>query len=204
MIALNQFLAEKEQVRILPNFRMPKLKLVACEVGPFLPQSPSTVPLWLAIFLRKQSRCKIMVPEWLSVDALELLVKLERESEAYQKVHDRYLEVASLLLQYAAEDFEDASKVRSLLEDVQHLRREKVRQGLEKTLQAKVSTLNLSDLSTMEISEIRPFVLQSMRTFDKITSALQSEQPYQEEYARTSMSSLGTVRKGGRKLTKYS
>lgn len=204
MIALNQFLAEKESIRILPNFRMAKLKLIAQEVGPFLPQSPSTVPLWLAIFLRKQSRCRIIIPDWLTVDALTELAKLEKENEGYQKVHDRYLEVASLLLQYAADDFDDVNKVRSLLEDIQQVRMEKVRQGLEKTLQAKISLLNLSDLSTMEISQIRPFVLQSMRTFDKVSSALQTDQPNPDEYNRSSLASLGMVRKGGRKLTKYS
>jgi GINS complex subunit 2 len=204
MIALNQFIAEKEPMTILPNFRMQKLELIACEVGPFLPQSPCTVPLWLALFLRKQSRCRIIIPDWLSENALSELVKKEKESESYQKVHDRYLEIASLLLQYAADDFHDANKIRSLVEDVEHLRREKVRQGLEKTLKSRMALLNLTDLSGMELSEIKPFVLQSMRTLDKLSGALETEAPYQQHQTRTTMTSLGTIKKGNRKLTKYS
>jgi len=56
-----EFLAEEEPVYIVPNFREEVLNFIAGDVGPFIPGAPIKVPLWLAISLRKQNRCRIQV-----------------------------------------------------------------------------------------------------------------------------------------------
>lgn len=40
------------------------------DFGPFLPQIATTVPLWLAMALKKRGKCTIRPPEWMSVGNL--------------------------------------------------------------------------------------------------------------------------------------
>jgi len=37
------------------------------DYGPFRPQIPVTVPLWLGIAMKKRSKCRIQPPSWMSV-----------------------------------------------------------------------------------------------------------------------------------------
>lgn len=206
MLALSQFQAEKEPIQILPRFRLKKLKLVSGEVGPFISQSPTTVPLWLALSLRKQSRCTIIIPDWLSQESLESVKKLEKESSKseFQPLHDRYREIAALLLHHAAEDFEDPETIRRLVADIEDLRQHKIREGMQSLLQTKPATtfLNLTDLSALELNEIRPFLLQGLGIFDQMDATLQRSRERQALEVQSSITQV--MHKGGRKLTKYS
>lgn len=46
--------------------------------GPFRPQIQATVPIWLAVLLKKRGKCSVQPPEWMSVGEtfLHLLQKL--------------------------------------------------------------------------------------------------------------------------------
>ena len=77
-----EFLAEMESIDITPNFKAGVLRFItvflACslqlqlsdrlqgEVGPFKVQMPVTVPLWLAVALKRRSKCSIRPPIWLT------------------------------------------------------------------------------------------------------------------------------------------
>lgn len=64
-------------IDIVSFFRMEKLQLISvCTIqtvhvqgqyGPFEPMEQTTVPLWLAVILKKNNKCRIVVPKWLSV-----------------------------------------------------------------------------------------------------------------------------------------
>jgi len=90
-----EFMAEDEIVTIVPNFQMEHLHFISVRAGarrvwtiadprltvrpsichastsaqgsygPFRPQRPATVPLWLAVTLKKRAKCKIQPPEFL-------------------------------------------------------------------------------------------------------------------------------------------
>jgi hypothetical protein len=42
------------------------------DFGPFEPYIPTSVPLWLAVTLKKKEKCSIEIPEWLSVGMMVL------------------------------------------------------------------------------------------------------------------------------------
>ncbi|KAH9251141.1 hypothetical protein BASA81_011040 [Batrachochytrium salamandrivorans] len=176
---LNQHFAESGEISILPNFRLGKpLQLLdSTRVGPFIPQTPTTVPLWLALLLKKQNKCKIIVPDWLSPDVLlaQRQEERERSKQEYAKTANfHYREVAHLLLKHCAEDFEDADLVRSLLEDLDNLRNVKIRSGLKTVAKNQAETLkvdtalNLTELSALELVEFRPFLTTGMDLFAKL------------------------------------
>jgi len=41
------------------------------EYGPFRPNMPVEVPIWLALQLHKRGKCRIMPPSWLSISRLQ-------------------------------------------------------------------------------------------------------------------------------------
>src|SRR4051812_33586543 len=74
-----EFLAEEEFIFIRPNFSQAAIPLALSKpVGPFKPPLPVEVPLWMALQLKKQRRCDVVCPSWLSVSRLEQW--LEKES----------------------------------------------------------------------------------------------------------------------------
>ena len=52
--AENEFFAEDYPVDIEPYFRGEQLKFISGAYGPFKPGKPISVPLWLAIYLKKR------------------------------------------------------------------------------------------------------------------------------------------------------
>lgn len=60
------FLAEDELIEIVPNFKHSDiLSLINGDFGPFIPGIPSKVPMWMALNLYRQQKCKITLPSWI-------------------------------------------------------------------------------------------------------------------------------------------
>ena len=61
---LNQ--AEDTLVTIIPKFsRRDPYRFIGGTYGPFIPNLPVKVPLWLALHLKKNQKCQIQAPLWL-------------------------------------------------------------------------------------------------------------------------------------------
>ena len=54
--------AEETLVRVVPSFQHDVLRFVTGNYGPFEPQEPCEVPLWLACLLRKRKMCTVARP----------------------------------------------------------------------------------------------------------------------------------------------
>ena len=52
-------------VEIEARFNHPPLKLIRGTFGPFFPNQRVEVPLWLALTLKKQKKCRLVLPAWL-------------------------------------------------------------------------------------------------------------------------------------------
>ena len=61
------------------------------EVGPFQPQVPVEVPLWLAVNLKQRQKCRIITPDWMDVGETYKILKY---------LHS-YLQIWALLHIYA-------------------------------------------------------------------------------------------------------
>jgi hypothetical protein len=107
------------------------------EYGPFRPQIPVGVPLWLAMILKKQGKCNVIPPRWLDVTTLNCVIELERGDDVFQvktthfcvrraqmcaqklaltfciflsqALPFHYIELATDLCKYAREDLQDWS-----------------------------------------------------------------------------------------------
>ena len=74
-----EFLAERDTVKIVPNFTSNILYLLEGEVGPFNAGLTLEVPIWLATDLRQRQKCRVLQPEWMVIDILKDTKENEKE-----------------------------------------------------------------------------------------------------------------------------
>ncbi|KAI7864850.1 Psf2-domain-containing protein [Spinellus fusiger] len=149
-----EFLCGSEMITIIPVQRIPEIELIQQSVGPFRPPLQIKVPLWLAILMKKQQKCTMVCPEWLTVERLKVRLEEEEQHAEFSKLPFHYMEMAQLLLESAREDIPNAEQVRTLLKDLRETRQAKSRVGLS---ELDDTWLGMNSLSLMEINEIRPF-----------------------------------------------
>jgi hypothetical protein len=57
------------------------------------------VPLWLALHLRMQDKCKITAPDWMNVESLKAVLQKEKEDLGrFEVLPFHYVEIAEQLL----------------------------------------------------------------------------------------------------------
>ncbi|KAJ2850355.1 DNA replication protein psf2 [Coemansia brasiliensis] len=167
-----EYLAQCEDVTIVPLYRMERLELMRGTVGPFRPPQKAKVPLWLAVMLKRSNRCRIVAPKWLSFSHLRSLCKEEEQPESmFTKLPPHYLEIAHILLSTAEDDIVESQDIRRLLQDLREVRQSKTREGLRMLNSLQ---LQMDNLSVAEINEIRPLfghAFNTLRQLDKLAAA---------------------------------
>lgn len=153
---LCDFLAEDELFEIVPNFKADHvLKLITGNFGPFKPAIPLKVPLWMAINLLKQQKCKIILPEW--------IVELDKISDEQKGSTTTLIEMPNKhwreILNILVKNQVDFPTLQSYL----HL--EEIRDAI---LKKSVHTLldNVVDLDEDKISQIK---IKNITKFELVT-----------------------------------
>ncbi|KAJ6515602.1 DNA replication complex GINS protein PSF2 [Mycena sanguinolenta] len=154
-----ELIACQDLIEIIPLIRMEKTAFIAGAYGPLRPPQRASVPIWMALNLKQKKKCHIVAPEWLSVESLEARIKEETTQAKFTELPFHFAEISRVLLDGASDDLQNPDKLRTLLQDLREARQAKARTGLENL---EHSTLGLSNLSAMEINEIRPFFTQAM------------------------------------------
>lgn len=121
-------------------------------------------------------KCRIVQPDWLSIDYLSDTLAKEKEFEAFVDLPFHYMEIGALICRSAAEDINDLERIRGLLEDIQNVRQDKIRNGLE-GIAADVQTggtahaVKMNNVGAMEIHSVRQFMIQSLNQFYSFSSS---------------------------------
>ncbi|ORZ22370.1 GINS complex, PSF2 component [Absidia repens] len=165
-----EFIAGNEFISIMPLYKMPPLKLAQITYGPFRPPLPAVVPLWLALTMKQNQKCKLIPPTWLTAEHLKAKLEQEESKDEFCNLPFYYMETAHMILESASDDIPNVDQVRKLLKDLRETRQSKARVGL-----AALDNrwLGMHNLSFMEINEIRPFfsrVFDEMRKLDYHTN----------------------------------
>ena len=85
-----EFIAKNELLTIVPTFTEEVMHLVSGDFGPFEAGVAVEVPLWLALYFKARHQCRIVFPDWLTVESLEELMKNESTSEIFTPVPGNY------------------------------------------------------------------------------------------------------------------
>jgi len=111
-----EFLAENENIRIVPNFSLDELLLIGGTLGPFHAGLPIQVPIWLAINLRQRSKCRVLIPDWMDVNTLQRIKEEEVAAEHFTKMpSEHYLVLGKVLFETCAGEMANADEIRVLL-----------------------------------------------------------------------------------------
>lgn len=86
-----EFIGENSIVGIIPNFSFDAIHLISGSIGPFRAGMALHVPLWIAVHLRKQQKCRIVPPEWMNIEQLEEIKEEEKRSK-YVRIKSEILE----------------------------------------------------------------------------------------------------------------
>jgi GINS complex subunit 2 len=151
------FLAEDTPVDIIPRQSMKSIKVIGESIPQLVPMRRTSVPLWVAVLLKKQGRCNIVSPDWLNEENLKKVASDEaRHADRFSDLPWHWMEISQSLLAVAGDDIPSpTSVVRSLLKDIREARQAKARAGL---VELNESHMQMDNLGAMEINEIRPFV----------------------------------------------
>jgi hypothetical protein len=87
----------------------------------------ASVPLWVALKLKKLKECTIILPEYLIIDYLEGAIASESESADLTGLPPFFGTISHLLLNEAKEDFgNNFLEIAKLIDDLESLRRKKI------------------------------------------------------------------------------
>lgn len=56
-------------------------------VGPFQPPLPVEVPVWLSLIMKKNNKCTIVCPDWLTVGKVALCEVMNSNSPTHKHTH---------------------------------------------------------------------------------------------------------------------
>ncbi|KAJ3287837.1 DNA replication protein psf2 [Borealophlyctis nickersoniae] len=193
------FLAEVEDVTVLPLEPMEPLQLINGTYGPFRPAIKLDVPLWLAVTLKKKQKCKIQPPEWMdtgegpfflvgpprtsrlltysvyllhgkNILAEELQAKLDEETN---KPEFSSLPFHYMEIAHALLDCasDDIPNAETVRTLLRDLREKRQAKARQGLETLDTQYLQMDGLGLMEINEIRPFFTKAFDALRKLTPA---------------------------------
>jgi len=129
------FLAENCLVRIIPKFstrRNEEIELMCQTLPQFRAAHSTQVPLWTALSLKRQRKCKLEKPIWMDVENIENLNQEEQKTPMLlPPLHKHYREITDIILNQAIDDIEGADEIRTCVKDLWDTRSSKISAALK-------------------------------------------------------------------------
>ncbi|ODQ65425.1 putative DNA replication complex GINS protein PSF2, partial [Nadsonia fulvescens var. elongata DSM 6958] len=169
------FLAENSLITIIPRQSMDAISLIGFSIPKLTAMRQTKVPLWAAILLKKQGRCSVVPPEWLTDEILTLIYQheIQNNNKFNDELPFQWIEISQILLENCADDLDSpANVIRNLLRDIREARQSKARMGLGFLNE---NHLQMDNLGLLEINEMRPFVSGIMDKLKRIHELAQDD-----------------------------
>ncbi|SJX61240.1 related to PSF2-part of GINS, replication multiprotein complex [Sporisorium reilianum f. sp. reilianum] len=141
-------------ITIVPLTSIDRVRLLSGIYGPFRPPTPATVPLWVALHLKKRKKAIVVAPTWLTVDALTETLKHETTQAGFSALPHYWIGVSHALLTGAPDDVPSSNRVRALLKDIREARQSKILSGVPMINSVH---LQMHNISAHEVAELRGF-----------------------------------------------
>jgi GINS complex subunit 2 len=144
-------------------------------IGPIKPNEQITVPLWLAIKLRRSGKCKIVIPDWLRAHHLRAYLESEKTERTFTQLPAYFISISLQLLKFAAQDFPDNEQhtAKQLLYDLQAVRSDKINNGIMTGLmqqEGAVIGYQMNNITSSEIQKIRKMTNLLLTKLNKIST----------------------------------
>ena len=162
-----EFLSEDTMIEIIPSFKGGIIRGLLEDCGPFMPNVPVAVPLWLAIQLKKANKCSIKPPEWLNPEKLDRKFAEEKEPDKFTDMPFHYQEIFHLLLYYCPDDIPNLQRVKTCMNDLYNLRNSKIKAGVKSIVGSDSDSFKLNGLTSMELCILRKYLLPGLNQVQK-------------------------------------
>lgn len=162
------FLSEDTLITIIPRQSLDSINLIGFQTPKLRNLQRAQVPIWLAAILKKQSRCTIVPPEWLTEPVLKEIYQEELNNYDMfsEKLPWGWLEISQYLLDFAKDDLGSSPHtIRNLIRDIREARQAKARAGIKELNEGH---LRMDNLGQMELNELRPFISMVMQEIQKL------------------------------------
>ena len=156
-----EFIAEREMIKIVPNFSSGQLLLLQGDIGPFKPGLPLEVPLWMATHLRQRQKCRILQPEWMDLELLEEVKEREKDPDnpLFSKLpNDNLFVVNNLIMDAATSDLSNADDIKTVIKDIWDIRQSKLRKVVNSFVLSGSLRATLNNVQLIELNSIRPLL----------------------------------------------
>ncbi|XP_055838468.1 probable DNA replication complex GINS protein PSF2 [Episyrphus balteatus] len=175
--AVIEFIGEKTTIGVIPNFSFDPIHLISGSIGPFRAGMPVHVPLWLAIHLRKQQKCRIVPPMWMELELLEEIKEEEKRSRFFTKMpSEHYMIEAQLILSTAPDDVPKCEEIRTIIKDIFDIRESKLRTSIDAFIKGEGTYAKLDNLTLLEIHSVRPILPHALDHISRYQRAAVSSQ----------------------------
>uniref|UniRef100_A0A7E4UNT6 DNA replication complex GINS protein PSF2 n=1 Tax=Panagrellus redivivus TaxID=6233 RepID=A0A7E4UNT6_PANRE len=170
------FLLGNEPIQIKPKFNeADPFMLIGGEVGPFEAGVPLEVPVWVALELRKRQTCTICQPEWFNLTELRKIKTAEGDSTGFTKIHERFFEMAHLLITQAKDDLENLDEVRTIVRDIWDTRSSKLKTSVIQYFgSTPASQAQMDNITQFEVAYARGFMTDASNVIRKLSDVTNS------------------------------
>ncbi|CAD5207254.1 unnamed protein product [Bursaphelenchus okinawaensis] len=165
------FMAEDEPITVIPNFSTEQpQEFFFGLAGPFEAGMPIDVPLFVAFYLRRRHKAKIVAPKWLTIEELKKFIQEERGMPGLTKLPKHFFEISRVLISKAAHDITEHDQMMPLVRDIWDMRISKMRKLTAAFLgQATENQLMVDNITEIETCLARRFLDEATYNIDKFT-----------------------------------
>jgi GINS complex subunit 2 len=159
------FAAQETKIEVIPKFSLGQIDLISGTYGPFSPNYPIRVPLWLALYLVETKACNVTPPAELTVAYIEGVIDLEQKDlTSFQQLPFHFFEIARQLLQFCPRDVPDAEEVFKLVNKLEQCRATKTMNNMGFLAQGEFppQALYVSAFTAPEIESLRATLLMAV------------------------------------------
>ncbi|XP_062707390.1 probable DNA replication complex GINS protein PSF2 [Aedes albopictus] len=173
-----EFIGENTTIGVIPNFNHDPIYLISGAIGPFRGGQPLHIPLWFAIHLRQQQKCRIVPPLWMDIGLLEDIKEEEKRTRNFTKMpSEHYMVEAKLVLSTAPEDVPQSDEIKTLIKDIWDIRCAKLRTTMDMFIKGEGEQVKLDNITIVELNTIRPFLPHAMDMLMRILNAKNGPAP---------------------------
>uniref|UniRef100_A0A0N5ALL6 GINS complex subunit 2 n=1 Tax=Syphacia muris TaxID=451379 RepID=A0A0N5ALL6_9BILA len=178
--------------QIKPNFSSEQLQLICGDIGPFEAGIPISVPLWVAIFLKKRHSCELIhsfqsqkfskirfqVPEWFTVENLGKMIVAENDDTSFTPVPRHFLEMSRIFLYHFKDDVVDGDQLRVCVIDLWDKRVSKMRSSTLSFLpQIQSCHARMDNITPLEICYAKSPMRQAIKIIEDLHTTRQNVTP---------------------------
>lgn len=168
-----EFLSEAELIDIVPNFTYDRqLHLITGDFGPFKPATPVRIPLWMALNLYGQQKCKVILPDWIS-DLDKLRTEQENSTGLIKMPSEHWREILrSLQKHQIAPSTEDSRRLIELRENIIKNSAISLLDGVLNLDEDLISQVKIRNITKFELTKFKNIILSNLAISKKYSKSI--------------------------------